>query len=923
MHKYDCEEDCTKTIFVKNKCCKREIIRGPPGPKGKDGPKGEDGDQGNIGPIGSNGPPGQNGKNFDENLQIGNTIFVDKEFGNDLTGQAEKPAFPYSSCVKAAEKAEEILNNNSEIESILIKVNPGTYIETQNLFKNNVHWFFFEGAVIEAEETTLFFIGGDESVNSRIRGSGEFNGKNNIVINIDNTNNSIKFSFQAKKVTSEGFSTIDINAPNDNNIKIEVFEIISNTYILPQLPNLAVDSATLVIKGSSGAVINAARIEGTNIPAIIIGNQFFDNKIIAHINANFVESLNLGTAIYLLNNCDSYLNIIEICARADGNNATIVAENNSRITAHITNLTKNFYNNLSAGLMTIKRRAEVIAEINNISYKEGEVGSSNGNLFDIQESGVANLVIQNISGPNGVGFIAFRQLNDSDVVAVISQATFIGRFYHVNGNNTLRANFEIENLVFSGHTAVKIESLNEGEIFMKILELSAEISSSEVESGSVIHHDGSGELTLIGQDWDVSGNEKCYAIKHHGSGVLNLSIDELLCENHCFGILVDYNGKIDTNLYFKELICSKTVLELKNHGNLPLTKEQKKQNYFKILLDSYEANESQKDSKIEEKTVMIKPVFEEIDFDKINLDEALGYTTKSNVYLQSDKINCNSSIVVVDKNNNIAGSIFVAVKDIVIDSESNILTFDFENNGSGLMELNFAIDHINYINSSCDTLYLSTTSTFQGRMDVIDNSATIIKAINPNDICIKSIEWNCQKAVESEGGTFITENETVPHDFCLQLQKLNGLGDIGTLISIKPIEEITCRFICTISEINCSYNIVYLKSKYDIWLRFIKAVANAIIIDIENDDAGDSQNYRFEGHFTVNQDDPCIKIDEPNYGQELGLTLKDTTLISSGQTIQSINDYRARFQNVFCNNNIGSIIADVIGTGLFVNSNVK
>jgi hypothetical protein len=427
---------------------------------------------------------------------------------------------------------------------------------------------------------------------------------------------------------------------------------------------------------------------------------------------------------------------------------------------------------------------------------------------------------------------------------------------------------------------------------------------------------------------------------------------------------------MDSNLYFKELTTANIALHLMQHKNAPLNEEEKKQRYFKNLSEQYQQQESRKQQiaerkaelakrqsdfrskelrladedelnleshepqELAEENTMIEPVFEKIDFSKINLDEALGFTTKSNIYLQADIITTQVSVIVADKNNAIAGTIFVAVKEIVLSSpEEKYLAFDFENNSQeSALEITFAIDSIRCPLIRQNIVYLTTYSTLQGRMDIIDNAAVVIEAINPNDICIKSIEWNCERAVISNGGTLKDDNNNVPHDFCLQLQRLNGIADendVTSLIEIRSNNDspLSCRFISTISEIRCPYTVVEVTSAYDIWLRFIKVISSKTIVQIINIMAEDSRNYRFEGHFEVTEDGiPCITINEPGYIiEELGLTLKDTTLITVGttETITSANGYNARFQNVFVNNNVSLNIIDIIGNGLFVDPNVK
>lgn len=128
------------------------------------GPEGQPGPQGSPGINGQDGQDGQDG--VDSNSNYGNTLFVDKVYGNNLTAQRERFDLPYATISEA-------LVNANNYDTIIVR--SGTYTETLTL-KNLVNIHFEKGAVLSGR-----IVDNDLSVTSDISGEGVFKNQNNLI----------------------------------------------------------------------------------------------------------------------------------------------------------------------------------------------------------------------------------------------------------------------------------------------------------------------------------------------------------------------------------------------------------------------------------------------------------------------------------------------------------------------------------------------------------------------------------------------------------------------------------------------------------------------------------------------------------------------------------------------------------------------
>ena len=81
---------------------------------------------------------------------VGNSLFIDAVFGNDITGQRERFDLPFQTLEIASSKAS---------SGDLITVRPGMYTPTAAVSKAGVNWYFEEGAIVNNPTLVLFNTG--------------------------------------------------------------------------------------------------------------------------------------------------------------------------------------------------------------------------------------------------------------------------------------------------------------------------------------------------------------------------------------------------------------------------------------------------------------------------------------------------------------------------------------------------------------------------------------------------------------------------------------------------------------------------------------------------------------------------------------------------------------------------------------------
>src|SRR5258708_1899195 len=119
-------------------CCstKTRCVKGDRGKRGHKGPTGSQGNTGptgatNLGTTGPTGPQGNTGATGPTALPINNTVFVDRQFGNDSTGTREDETRPFKTLTAALAVA---------LPGDTIYVHPGIYDENTLILKDEVNW---------------------------------------------------------------------------------------------------------------------------------------------------------------------------------------------------------------------------------------------------------------------------------------------------------------------------------------------------------------------------------------------------------------------------------------------------------------------------------------------------------------------------------------------------------------------------------------------------------------------------------------------------------------------------------------------------------------------------------------------------------------------------------------------------------------
>lgn len=139
------DDKCRKACFVS--------ITGPTGstgPTGQGGMTGPTGQAGQGGMTGPTGPVGQGGLTGPTGPPAGPflvnlTVFVDRKYGNDLTGQPEDMTLPYQS-LNAGLNAAILLSGGNQL--VQIQVRPGIYSPLNNLAAPFIEWNFEPGVII-------------------------------------------------------------------------------------------------------------------------------------------------------------------------------------------------------------------------------------------------------------------------------------------------------------------------------------------------------------------------------------------------------------------------------------------------------------------------------------------------------------------------------------------------------------------------------------------------------------------------------------------------------------------------------------------------------------------------------------------------------------------------------------------------------
>lgn len=251
---------------------------------------------GPTGPMGPTGPAG-NGSTGLVTVNVGNSVYVDAIYGKP-SGEIENFTDPYININDAADAAG---NNSSADKIITVYVRPGLYTATDNLARNNVNWYFEEGATIISTGDVLFdasnLITGFDVV-----GYGEFESSvSNTLFNIGNSvdvNNTFTIEGKSAIITSLPSANTQVININENsghcNINFETISIFTNDVISStedyNYACLNIHSTNVVVNANNisiylpGTTVTLGRFITINMS---LSSSFPNNNIL--INSNIIS----------------------------------------------------------------------------------------------------------------------------------------------------------------------------------------------------------------------------------------------------------------------------------------------------------------------------------------------------------------------------------------------------------------------------------------------------------------------------------------------------------------------------------------------------------------------------------------------------------------------------------------------------------
>lgn len=219
-------------------------------------------------------------------LPINNTLFVDAQFGNNFTGLREDETKPFKTLAVALLRAE---------PGDTIYVHPGEYNENSLILKNEVNWFFSEGASIvnSTTGTSIFIINSD--VTSTITGYGIFASSFEVVKHLDGIAN--------LTIKGESFEAPNIFNLSGTSVNPSIFDIEGNNFIGTNIL-FHNENATVTFNFHSISVID-------NIINVIGSGKITmnGNSITKNTTGSTHGFDNRSNSINIIVNCQSYIHI--------------------------------------------------------------------------------------------------------------------------------------------------------------------------------------------------------------------------------------------------------------------------------------------------------------------------------------------------------------------------------------------------------------------------------------------------------------------------------------------------------------------------------------------------------------------------------------------------------------------------------------
>jgi hypothetical protein len=213
---------------------------GATGATGATGVTGPPGATGDIGATGATGDTGATGLNA---LPINNTVFVDTQFGDDVTGVREDEAKPFQTLAAALAIA---------LPGDTIYVQPGQYNEDNLILRDDINWYFTEGAALFNISTAIFTDAGGPVI-SEILGYGDFTSSDSILA--ISLNSAITMEGQSFLATGNGLMFL----------ASAVFPSVAKLNIKGTSFRVTGGSRIISIGGSTDMIFDAQRMSGASV----------------------------------------------------------------------------------------------------------------------------------------------------------------------------------------------------------------------------------------------------------------------------------------------------------------------------------------------------------------------------------------------------------------------------------------------------------------------------------------------------------------------------------------------------------------------------------------------------------------------------------------------------------------------------------
>lgn len=238
--------------------------KGPTGPTGASltGPTGPTGES-FTGPTGASGPTGESftGPTGTTEVPVNQTIFVDPQYGNDITGSREDLMLPFQTITAAL---------NAAIQGDLIQVRNGQYNEGNLILKNQVNFFFEEGSQITFVGTNpgdSVFVGSLASLDVDVEGYLNVVTQNACVLNL--TSSVAEIVFECENLTTTGTEPMFKNYSAVGNILFKsntiemtsggtTFDLANNTST-----NIKVDVSMINLDNTRFLSVQSTALDGT------------------------------------------------------------------------------------------------------------------------------------------------------------------------------------------------------------------------------------------------------------------------------------------------------------------------------------------------------------------------------------------------------------------------------------------------------------------------------------------------------------------------------------------------------------------------------------------------------------------------------------------------------------------------------------